>query len=196
MIRFLSFLILTLLSLSVSFAQSPVLVAPTTATQTVRIDDKNTKAATGSVLLTKPQWHEIKPAQQIALMPLQSEWPKLSDIQKRKWLEISNSFGKLSPEEQVKLHSRMKEWIVLSPQQRTQARLNFSTAKTLSPEERQKQWQAYQSLSPVERQKLQTNAIANVPNSAALANKPQKNTAPTSKMQLAIVPSSTIIKQE
>ena len=137
------------------------------------------KAAAPKV--TQPVWADLRPEQQSALAPLQTEWHKLSEARKQKWLEISNNFGKLQPEEQSKLHSRMKEWVTLSPQQRAQARLNFSTAKTLTPAEKQKQWEAYQALSPAEKQKLA--AKANTPNSAALANKPQNKTLPISKLQ-------------
>jgi hypothetical protein len=122
---------------------------------------------------TKPMWVELKPEQQAALAPLQTEWLKLSEAQKRKWLEVSKNYQKLSNDDQIKLHARMTDWVKLSPEQRAQARLNFSAAKTLSPEEKQKQWEAYQALSPDEKTKLQAKAKANTPNSAALAVKPQ-----------------------
>lgn len=123
------------------------------------------------------------PEQKLALTPLQAEWANISETQKRKWLEVSKNFDKLRPHERAKLHSRMKEWVTLSPEQRAQARLNFSTAKTLSPEEKQKQWKAYQALSPADKQKLAANAKDNTPNTAALANKPQNKTLPISKLQ-------------
>lgn len=131
--------------------------------------------------VTQPVWTDLQPEQQTALTPLQTEWSKLSEAQKRKWLELSKNFGKLQPDEQTKLHSRMKDWVALSPQQRAQARLNFSTAKTLTPAEKQKQWEAYQALTQAEKQKLA--AKANTPNSAALAHKPQNKTLPVSKLQ-------------
>jgi len=130
---------------------------------------------------TKPFWNELKPEQQNALNPLQAEWAKISQNQKRKWLEVSKNFSKLTAEDQAKLHSRMSEWVMLSPQQRAQARLNFSATNTLSSEEKQKQWQAYQALSPEERKKLQNNAKANTPNSAALAHKAQTKILPVKK---------------
>jgi Protein of unknown function (DUF3106) len=132
---------------------------------------------------TKPAWTDLKTEQQSALAPLQAEWPKISETQKRKWLEISKNFIKLQPDEQIKLHSRMKDWVALSAQQRAQARLNFSSAKTLTPEEKQRQWQAYQALSPADKQKLAAKAQDSTPNSAALANKSQNKTLPTSKLQ-------------
>jgi Protein of unknown function (DUF3106) len=137
---------------------------------------------------TKPAWTDLKSEQQNALAPLQAEWPKISETQKRKWLEVSKNFGKLQTDEQTKLHGRMSEWVALSPQQRAAARLNFSAAKTLTPEEKQKQWLAYQALSPLDKQRLASNAKDNTPNSAALANKSQNKTLPTSKLQPSPVP--------
>ncbi len=128
--------------------------------------------------VTKPMWADLKPEQHVALAPLQTEWLKMSEPQKRKWLEVSKNYSKLSVDDQTKLHTRMTDWVHLSPEQRAQARLNFSVAKTLSPEEKQKQWEAYQALSPDEKTKLQAKAKANTPNSAALAAKPQNKVLP------------------
>ena len=168
-----TFLGLTALAQGVNPASAPVPVPAKAASA----------AAAAKPKATKPAWTELKPEQQAALTPLQAEWPKISETQKRKWLEVSKNYNKLPPEDQTKLHSRMQEWVKLTPQQRAQARLNFSTAKTLTPEEKQKQWQAYQALSPAEKQKLAAKAKDNTPNSAALANKPQNKTLPVSKLQ-------------
>jgi Protein of unknown function (DUF3106) len=133
------------------------------------------------VAVTQPSWANLKPEQQAALAPLQPEWLKMSEAQKRKWLEVSKNYDKLNADEKTKLQERMRDWVKLSPEQRAQARLNFSTAKALTTEEKQKQWQAYQALSPEERQALQTKAKANTPNSAALAAKPQNKIVPVKK---------------
>jgi hypothetical protein len=85
----------------------------------------------------------------------------------------------------------MHGWVKLSPEQRAQARINFSTAKTLSPEEKQKQWEAYQALSPDEKTQLQAKAKANTPNSAALAAKPQNKVLPGQSSAVR-VPAATL----
>ncbi len=144
---------------------------------------------------TKPLWSELKPAQQAALAPLQTEWLKMSEPQKRKWLEVSKNYSKLSTDDQAKLHTRMTDWVRLSPEQRAQARLNFSAAKTLSPEEKQKQWEAYQALSPYEKTQLQAKAKANTPNSAALAAKPQ-NKVLSGQSPSVRVPAATLAPTE
>lgn len=135
---------------------------------------------------TKPTWVDLKPEQQAALAPLQTEWLKLSEVQKRKWLEVSKNYSKLNVDDQTKLHTRMTDWVRLSPEQRAQARLNFSVAKTLSPEEKQKQWEAYQALSPDAKTQLQAKAKANTPNSAALATKPQNKVLPAKSSAVPI----------
>lgn len=125
--------------------------------------------------VSRPAWAELTPTQQQALAPLASNWNTISAPQKRKWLEISKNYGSLSPEGQATLNSRMNEWVTLSPQQRAQARLNFGKTKELSrqltPEEKNAKWQAYQALSPEEKQKLAAKASPK-PNGAATAVKP------------------------
>jgi hypothetical protein len=135
--------------------------------------------------VSRPAWAELTPVQQQALAPLASNWNTISAPQKRKWLEISKNYGSLSPEGQATLNSRMNEWVTLSPQQRAQARLNFGKTKELSrqltPEEKNAHWQAYQALSPEEKQKLAAKASPK-PNGAATAVKP------VSPQKLATVP--------
>ncbi|MEO7160018.1 MAG: DUF3106 domain-containing protein [Polaromonas sp.] len=146
------------------FAQLPKPAVPASAT------------ATGKVAASGPVWSELSPLQQQALAPLASSWnASMSVQQKRKWLEISRNYGALPPEGQATLNSRMKEWIALSPQQRAQARLNFGKTKELSrqltPEEKKAHWEAYQVLSPEEKQKLAAKASPK-PTGAATAVKP------------------------
>ena len=133
-----------------------------------------------------PSWAELTPLQQQALAPLASSWnTTISEAQKRKWLAISKNYSSLPPEDQATLNSRMNEWVALSPQQRAQARLNFGKTRELSrqltPEEKKARWEAYQALSPEEKQKLAAKGSPN-PTGAATAVKP----VPPQK--LAIVP--------
>lgn len=120
-------------------------------------------------------WVELTPEQQQALSPLAADWNGISAPQKRKWLEVSKNYRTLTPAEKAKLNSRMREWVALSPQQRAQARLNFGKTKELSrqltPEEKNEKWNAYQALSPEEKQKLAAKASPK-PSGAATAIKP------------------------
>lgn len=149
---------------SSGFAQAPKTAVPASA------------AAMGKAVASGPAWSELTPLQQKALAPLASSWnTSMNEAQKRKWLEISKNYSALSPEDQATLNSRMNDWVILSPQQRAQARLNFGKTKELSrqltPEEKKAKWEAYQALSPEEKQKLAAKASPK-PTGAATAVKP------------------------
>ncbi len=118
-----------------------------------------------------PTWKELTAAQQASLKPLAANWSGIGEAQKRKWLAVSKNYPALPAPEQAKLHSRMTEWASLSQQQRTQARLNFAETKKLSPGDQSANWQAYQALSPEDRQKLAAKA-APKPAGAAVAVRP------------------------
>ena len=121
-------------------------------------------------------WSQLTAQQQQTLAPLAATWnTSMSEPQKRKWLEISKNYGSLAPQAQATLNSRMKEWVAMSPQERAQARLNFGKlneiARQLTPEEKKAQWEAYQALTPDEKQKLAATASPK-PAGAATAVKP------------------------
>jgi hypothetical protein len=116
-------------------------------------------------------WLTLAPKQKVSLSPLEKSWNALSDGQRRKWLAISESYPSLGQAEQEKLHSRMAEWAALSPKDREAARLNFAQSKTMPKSDRSANWEAYQALSPDEREKLAQGAKAK-PVGAAVAVKP------------------------
>ena len=124
---------------------------------------------------SKPLWTELSPSQQQALKPLEQNWTAIDEVQKRKWLEISNNFSVLSTDDRATVHSRMNEWVALTPQQRAAARLNFGKtqelARELTAEEKKAKWEQYQALSPEEKQRLATTGTA-PPTGAAAAIKP------------------------
>lgn len=126
---------------------------------------RGTKASGG------PSWTDLTASQRQSLQPLAGQWAGLSEAQKRKWIALSRNYSRLPPAEQAKLHSRMAEWVALSPRQRTEARLNFADTRQLSPDDKRAKWEAYQALSPEEKQKLAARA-APKPKGAATAVKP------------------------
>ena len=172
------------LSTAASRALAQGVVAPPLLTQsTTRLSDARTPANRASTLKisTKPDWQELTPAQQLSLKPLAANWNTLGEAQKRKWIAIAGNYPSLAPTEQAKLHSRMTEWVSLSQQQRDQARLNFAQTKQLAPTQKTATWQAYQALSPEEKQKLAISATPK-PVGAAAAVKP------VPRQKLAAVP--------
>lgn len=166
-------LILTglLLQPAFSLAQAP----PPLPAASAASDLKALPAPLTKPAATGPSWAELKTQQQQELAPLASSWNSLSEPQKRKWLEISKNYRSLTPEGQTMLNSRMNEWAALTPQERAQARLNFGKTRELSrqltPEEKKAKWEAYQALSPEEKQKLAAKASPK-PSGAATAVKP------------------------
>ena len=107
-------------------------------------------------------WERLNASEKQALAPLAGSWAGLSATQKRKWLEVSRNYAALPAPDQAKMHDRMRDWVALSPQERAQARLNFAktaeVARELSAAEKLAKWQAYQALSPEQKQKLAEQA--------------------------------------
>lgn len=103
-------------------------------------------------------WKNLKPAQQASLRPLEHEWAGISASQKQEWLKLSGRFPKMTPAEQTRVQDRMAEWARMTPQQRGQARLNFQEAKQITAKDRQSRWDAYQALTPEQRQRLAAHA--------------------------------------
>ncbi len=125
----------------------------------------------GGVVATKSGWAELSPAQQSALQPLAPSWGSISEGQKRKWIALSRNFQALSPADRATLHGRMTEWVNLSPIQRSQARLNFAQTNQLPNDQKRAQWEAYQALSPEQKQQLAAGGQV-LPGGAAPALKP------------------------
>jgi Protein of unknown function (DUF3106) len=95
----------------------------------------------------KPDWSELKPAQQQVLAPLQEEWKVLDTLRRKKWVKVADAYPKMKPAEQVRLQTRMKDWAKLTPEQRRVAREKYQSIKKLPPEKREQikaQWQQYQ----------------------------------------------------
>ena len=118
-----------------------------------------------------PQWKELSPAQQQILQPLATSWNSLGVIQRGKWIAIAKNYPSMAPAEQEKLNGRMAEWAALKPRDRERARLNFAETKKIPPAERVANWEAYQALSPEEKQKLAARAPKK-PVGTAIAVKP------------------------
>lgn len=166
-----------------ALAQTAAATPPVLAQSSAKAAGGAAPARSASVLKIspKPAWQNLTPAQQLSLKPLAANWGTLGEGQRRKWIAIAKNYPSLAPAEQLKLHSRMTDWVSLSPQQRGQARLNFAQSKQIAPTQKADKWQAYQSLSPQEKQKLAI-AAPSKPNGAAAAAKP------VAPQKLAVVP--------
>lgn len=116
-----------------------------------------------------PAWNTLTPAQQAALQPLAPIWHEISTNRKRKWIALSANFSRLSPTDQATLHVRMGDWARLSAAERNRARLSFVETRDLSSDEKKAQWEAYQALSPAQKQQLAKQAGSRAPIGAAPA---------------------------
>ncbi|MEL4181175.1 DUF3106 domain-containing protein [Roseateles sp. PN1] len=115
---------------------------------------------TSSPLLPAPAWKSLNPAQQAALQPLERDWNTIDDFGRSKWLEIAARYPALPAVEQARLQERMHSWARMSPAERQQARLSFQDAQQLKPDARQAKWEAYQALTPEQRQALTEKAVS------------------------------------
>ncbi len=120
-----------------------------------------------------PSWAALTPGQRTALAPLQVDWDTLDAMRQSKWLEIARRWPALSTDEQQRLQRRMARWVRLTAEERSRARLQFQKIRRIDVQQRRTAWEAYQALSPEERQQW---AVQGKPSSgsrlAADANAP------------------------
>lgn len=127
----------------------------------------------------QPIWSQLRPEQQQILAPLSTEWDKLDDIRRKKWLLLAKRYPKMKPEQQQRLQTQMQDWAKLTPAQRAVARDKFLKLAKEPPEKREavkKKWTEYQ------RQKQAGNAAPakSVPEATASDDKSAAPVAPAS----------------
>lgn len=125
-------------------------------------------------------WASLKPAQQLALKPLESEWQRMDYGRKRKWLDVADSYNRANPAEKLRMHERMTAWIRLTPEQRRKARTNFQASRQLDADAKAEKWRQYQALSPEQRKVLAKQAP-----DAKSVTAPLATAAPAGKPALA-----------
>lgn len=116
-----------------------------------------------AITAPQPSWSALKPQQQEALKPLASEWDKIDDFRRKKWLGIADKFAKMKPEEQKRVHARMADWARMTPEQRRAARENYKQAKALPADQKKAEWQQYQKLPDTQKKQLAAAADAKKP---------------------------------
>lgn len=104
--------------------------------------------------LTAPKWADLNAQQREILKPLASDWDKLDEARRNKWVVVAKRYPTMQPEEQKRLQGRMAEWARLTPEQRRVARENFQRTKALPPEQKKAEWQQYQTLPETQKQRL------------------------------------------
>ncbi|MCI1003992.1 DUF3106 domain-containing protein [Herbaspirillum sp. C7C8] len=155
--------------------------------------------STGKSAARKPEnklaWANLSPAQRQALEPLTGEWPRMSELQREKWLEIGKRYTRMKPEAQQRLHERMRDWVKLTPAERSAARTNYARAKKLDAEEKHEQWAKYQQLSEEQKKKLAESRlprrVAKLPTSPSAAAPAIQLPAEALDRPLPVVPAPT-----
>lgn len=114
---------------------------------------------TTAVIGTPPQpgWNLLSTQQKSILTPLSSEWDKMDNIRRKKWLGIAERYPSMKPDEQSRVQDRMREWANLAPEQRAKIRDSYKEFNQLPAEQKQvvkQKWEAYSNLTPEEKQRV------------------------------------------
>ena len=125
-----------------------------TRTASAPYTQQSAPSSTTALPSSSKRWEGLSQQQKQALAPLGDQWDTLTSQQRKKWLTISDTFLQLTDEEQVTMHGRMNEWARLSANDRNAARFNFNSTQSLPVDVKRAQWEAYQSLSEQDKQKL------------------------------------------
>ena len=135
-----------------------VLTTPTAFAQ--KATPQSSTASNSAVASTHSayEWKSLTENERQTLAPLAAKWESLSDAHRRKWIKIASTIPSMDQSERDKLNQRMEEWAKLSRNDREQARINFAQSKIAGKTDRQASWEAYQALSPEERQRLAETA--------------------------------------
>lgn len=125
-------------------------------------------APTTTVIGTPPQptWNQLTPQERTTLAPLGSEWDKMENYRRKKWLGIAERFSRMTPEEQRRIQERMREWALMTPEQRSKVRDIYKEFKQLPPEKKQavkEKWETYSKLPEEEKAKLKQAKTAAKP---------------------------------
>lgn len=105
----------------------------------------------------QPGWNLLGPQQKSILAPLASEWDKIDNMRRKKWLGIAERYPSMKPDEQRRVQDRMREWANLAPEQRAKIRDSYKEFNQLPTEQKQvvkQKWEAYSNLPPEEKQRV------------------------------------------
>ncbi len=170
-----------LCAMTIVGAQPIVQVQPPGVAQKAPTPIAKSSASTGIANQAGPQWNELSGTQRQILYPLAGTWNSMGVAHKTKWIALALNYPLKAPAEQEKMQSRMVEWASLSPSDRALARLNFAKTKKFASSDRAAEWEAYQSLSAQEKQRLAEKSKGK-PTGAAVA------ATPVSPSKLTAVP--------
>jgi DNA repair ATPase RecN len=145
-----------------SVASAPVTTPVTYTTNPIKVPTSQSSPRItpqpSPIVNGKSNWSDLTAEQKAALAPLATEWNKMDDLRKKKWLGIADKYANMKPEEQQRVQERVQAWVKMTPEQRMAVRENFANTAKKSPEQKSAQWQEYQQLSEEEKAKLANEA--------------------------------------
>lgn len=136
-------------------------------------------------------WDGLKPAQQVILAPLESDWDYMLPDSRKKWMQVANIYPKMSAQDQERLQSRMASWSNLSQKERRIARENYLSSLKFPAEKKAEAWSAYQKLSDEQKKKLAETELKKKPTAANAPTLQQHPISPKVTLPpAALMPSS------
>jgi len=108
----------------------------------------------------QPAWNQLDLQQRNILAPLVTDWDKMENIRRKKWLGIAERYSNMTPAEQGRVQVRMRDWAALTPEQRARVRNSYKEFNQLPTEQKQtlkQKWEAYSSLSEEEKQRIRSS---------------------------------------
>lgn len=144
-----------------------------------------------------PAWHELQPAQQVALAPLKQHWSGIDANRKSKWLAVAQRFASMPAAERQRVQTRMAEWAAMSPAERGRARQNFQELRTLRADDRQALWDAYRALPAEQKRELAQRAkpASRPAEPPAAASATAKRVVPVNPVQVTVKPVTPTVVQ-
>ena len=144
-----------------------------------------------------PAWHELQPAQQLALAPLKAHWGGIDANRKSKWLAVAHRFASMSTVERQRVQTRMAEWAAMSPTERGRARQNFQELRTLRADDRQARWDAYSALPAEQKRELaqRTKPAPRPAEPPVAGGSTAKRAVPVNPVQVTVKPVTPTVVQ-
>ena len=107
--------------------------------------------------LPQPAWNQLSTQQKSILSPLATDWEKMENVRRKKWLGIADRYPSMKADEQFRMQERMREWARLTPEQRAKVRDSYKDFNQLPAEQKttvKQKWEAYSSLPAAEKQRI------------------------------------------
>jgi Protein of unknown function (DUF3106) len=104
-------------------------------------------------------WQDLTQSQQETLQALKQDWNNLTEDKKIIFYVLSKRILQLDKRNITIFKDRIQKWSLLSPEERREVRDSYLASLEISQNVRIKAWNAYQELTPDEKQLLERQAF-------------------------------------